>query len=314
MAVLQLTIVVLAFGIGYLINQGGTCAVAASREVVAGRPPSLFLGFALAAGTAGLVTLPLAQWLGPAGHLAGGGAFGWPLLLGACLVAIGAVLNDACLLGSLWRLGNGEIRLLLLPVGLAIGFYAVQATHFGAIAAAQPRMPSLAIVVSAFALLALLAAAVLILVDRNRMAGQIPLVISMALLGIAGSVLFVVRPGWTYADVVRLAVAPPMKMISRGIGIVLPASMTIIGALVAAIQARTFRLTRLNIAAVVRTLFGGAIMAFGAALIPGGNDSLLLGAIPSGSQTALAAYLLMNLMIFVLIALIGKRTALARQH
>ncbi len=43
------------------------------------------------------------------------------LLLGAVVFGCGALLNDACLLGSLSRLGDGELRLLLLPAGLTSG-------------------------------------------------------------------------------------------------------------------------------------------------------------------------------------------------
>lgn len=303
----------IAFLIGYLINQGGTCAVAASRDVVAGRPPSLFLGFGLAAGLAGLITLPLVSWLGPLGHLGAFGVIGVPLFIGAGLVAIGAVLNDACLLGSLWRLGNGEVRLLLLPVGLGIGFYAAGYLHLQHAAAVPQHTAPPAMLIALFGLLAVGFAVALIRAERSRMAGRLPLVWSMALLGLAGGVMFVVRPGWTYADLVKLAVAPSMPALVLGLGVAIPALMTIVGALLAALRAKTFALALPTWSTALRTVAGGAAMGLGASLIPGGNDALLLGAIPSGSASGTVAYLTMNALILIAIFVIGDRSAIGHE-
>lgn len=303
---------IVAFLIGYLINQGGTCAVAASREVVSGRPPSLFLGFILAAGAAGLLTLPLAGALGPIGHVGAYGVVAAPLFIGACLVAIGAVLNDACLLGSLWRLGNGELRLLFLPLGLALGFYMAHIFAFEQhpLSVAPVTKP----VVLILTFLAVLIASTFALrkTDKHRMAGRMPLALSMALLGFAGSFMFVVRPGWTYADLVKLAVAPSKGVLALGFGVALPALMTIGGALTAALRAKTFALSLPAPMQLARTITGGIFMASGASMIPGGNDSLLLGAIPSGSLSGTIAYLTMNALILAMIAFLGQSSAMGR--
>ena len=42
--------------------------------------------------------------------------------MGAVALGIGALMNDGCPLGSLSRLGDGEIRLIAVPFGLAAGF------------------------------------------------------------------------------------------------------------------------------------------------------------------------------------------------
>ena len=53
-------------------------------------------------------------------------------------------------------------------------------------------------------------------------------------------------------------------------------------------------------------------MALGASLIPGGNDTLLLAAIPSGTLSGLVAYLVMSLT--VLVALQSAAWLGARAH
>jgi uncharacterized protein len=107
-----------AFLMGYSVNQASTCAVNAAKELVDHRHGTMLTGFAVAVGTAGLICLPLSWLLGGTGHLAMGGAIGWPLVIGAVMLGLGAVINDACLLGTLSRIGHGEVRFLALPIGL----------------------------------------------------------------------------------------------------------------------------------------------------------------------------------------------------
>lgn len=53
-------------------------------------------------------------------------------------------------------------------------------------------------------------------------------------------------------------------------------------------------------------------MALGASLIPGGNDTLLLAAIPSGTLSGLVAYLVMS--VTVLLTLQSAAWLGARAH
>ncbi len=297
-----------AFAIGFLINRGGTCAVAASRDLLSGREIDLFVGFLMAAASAGMVTLPLRDWLAVA-EGSGVMPFGVTVLAGASLVAIGAVLNDACLLGSLWRLGNGETRLLLLPIGLAVGFWLAQQLGIQAHVSAKQVMhlPTIWVVLGFACLLAMS----LFTMHRwgcGRMAGSISLSASMILLGLFGSILFILHPGWTYADMVYYLVEPTMERLPFTLPLVIPALMTILGAGIAAQLSGQFALKRPTLVSVARTLGGGFFMATGATMIPGGNDSLLLGAVPTGSSAAILAYLIVSALVLVaLLALRGLR-------
>jgi uncharacterized protein len=300
--ILTLFSVVAAFLIGFLISRGGTCAVAAARDTLEGRGAGLFVGFAVASASAGLIAFPLRFSLG-LGTDVTSTAIGVHLMLGTTLVAAGAILNDACLLGSLWRLGNGEVRLLLLPFGLAAGFWL--ARHFGLEAHVQSAPGNLRAQMSLVAFFGVILALALWIMRRRygaRMAGQLSLGGSMALLGMLGGVLFVLHPGWTYADVVHIVVEPTMDRLPLTITFALPAIMTILGAGVAARLAAQFRLVRVTGLTGLRTVIGGALMAFGAAMIPGGNDSLLLGSIPAGSGSAVLAYLMISLFVYLMLS------------
>jgi hypothetical protein len=68
---------------------------------------------------------------------------------------------------------------------------------------------------------------------------------------------------------------------------------TVAGSIAAALSERRFRAHRPGWMPLTRSLPGGRIMAIGATMAPGGTDSLLLAAVPAGSVSGIAAYLIM---------------------
>ncbi len=73
------------------------------------------------------------------------------------------------------------------------------------------------------------------------------------------------------------------------------------GAVLAGIQRQAFRYRRASLIAVSRSVAGGAVMAFGAALVPGGNDTLLLASLPAATLGGLVAYGVMSAVVFSLL-------------
>ena len=160
---LELLLCVLAFGFGYAVNQGGACLVVAAHELHKRQPPRMFVGFLAASAAAGLVAVPIV-WTGILDAiLVPSTSINFLLLIGAITFGFGALINGTCLLGSLARLGNGEIRLLALPLGLAIGILAADHGRFG-YDATWPSLISRPSVTGLVTLLALLAVLVLALV------------------------------------------------------------------------------------------------------------------------------------------------------
>ena len=114
--------VILAFWLGYSTNRSGTCVVAAAHEIVHRRRARRVIGLTVASLAAGLVAVPLA-WSPVGSVLEGSTDLSITLVIGGVAFGLGALINDACLLGSLGRLGNGESRLLALPLGLTCLLY-----------------------------------------------------------------------------------------------------------------------------------------------------------------------------------------------
>lgn len=149
---LLILVLICAFLVGMAIGGSSTCAVTASREILLHRRGTMLLGFVIAMGIAGAITLPLHWLLGSAAHLAS------EVPISGALVS-GAVINDACLLGTLARIGQGEVRFLALPFGLALGFALADRQPLLAAGPAlgnvhaTPMWPGIALVIG-FALLA----------------------------------------------------------------------------------------------------------------------------------------------------------------
>ena len=62
------------------------------------------------------------------------------------------------------------------------------------------------------------------------------------------------------------------------------------GSITTGVARGRFRLARPKLGAVLDRFMGGMLMGAGSALVPGGNDSLILQGIPSGSPLAFLAY------------------------
>jgi uncharacterized protein len=153
-------ICILAFWFGYSANRGGTCLVVAAHELQQRRRPRMFVGFVAASAAAGLVAIPLA-WSGTLNAtLPLSTSVNGLIIIGAIAFGLGALINDTCLLGSLARLGDGEMRLLALPAGLAVGILAADFGRFGPVATwpsviARPSAPGAATLLALSAVLAL---------------------------------------------------------------------------------------------------------------------------------------------------------------
>lgn len=314
-----------AFGMGYALNQGSTCAVTAARQVIDERQARMLTGFGLAVAAAGLVWLPLAWFGGGLVHLAPERPIGWGLILGAGLLGAGAVLNRACLLGSISRIGDGKVRFLGLPVGLAVGFaIADRLLPAPTRTVPNPLAHPTGVGVAVLVMFALLLVAGWIWMKRSGDGGdrvRWPWRVSMVMLGVTGAILFAIAPGWTVADAVRRGVAPlhpdglmaaaadagPMMQGALGLSMF---GLLCVGAITAGIRRRTFAFKRPGAIAVSRSIGGGTVMALGASLVPGGNDTLLLADLPAGTLSGLVAWLAMSAVVFALLLLRKTMTGL----
>ena len=105
---------------GFAIQRGGTCLVAAMDEVVSKRRGHrlMALGEASLLVAAGMV---VAQLLGVLPMMPRAFApTGWTLA-GGMIMGLGAWMAGACVFGAIARIGNGEPAFLLVPAGFFLG-------------------------------------------------------------------------------------------------------------------------------------------------------------------------------------------------
>jgi len=267
---------------GYAIQRGATCTVAAMDEVVAGRGCRRLLSLLEAAVwvAGGLLVAQALRMLPtmPAGY---------PLnrwtVFGGALLGLGAYVNRACVFGAIARFGSGEWSYLATPLGFYIGCV----TAAPLFALPQPAtLPDRSPVLQAPAWVALLfvAFAVWRLARLPWRRGRAALVAHLwsphtatTVIGISFLFMLLLVGAWAYTDVLaELARGMAASLAARGALLV----ALLLGAALGGWTAGRFRSTRLTAIQMLQCLAGGVLMGWGSLLIPGGNDGLILVGMP----------------------------------
>ncbi len=264
---------------GYAIQRGATCMVAAVDEVLTKRSGYRLLGLAEAAiWVAGGVLL----WRALGGHetLPIGYPATLPTIAGGMLLGFGAFVTRACVFGAIARFGSGEWAYALTP----FGFFAGCATLWPFIG----RFPQMHIASPLFDATWLLAPFALFVTwriiealraSRARMLAAHVWTPHRAtvVIGIVFAISLIAIGPWAYTYAL-LALAQGK---TDGVFIkVLLLFMLFAGALFGGWTAGRLKLTAPTLEAALRCFGGGVLMGWGSLLIPGGNDELLLVGIP----------------------------------
>ena len=112
--------VALAATMGYAIQRGATCTVAAVDELVSQRSGKRLKGM-LEASLWVLGCLLLAQATGLLLRMPPGFGLTTSAVFGGLLLGLGAYINRACVFGAVARLGSGRWAYLLTPLGYFVG-------------------------------------------------------------------------------------------------------------------------------------------------------------------------------------------------
>jgi hypothetical protein len=297
-------VLLLAPLLGFTAHAAGLCAVKAVSEVLTTRRAYMLASFAKAVLWI-MAAMALFLWLMP-GHpvsaifaptlasIAGGFAFG-----------VGAALNGGCAVSTVTRLGSGEMRMLLTVAGIIAAIAIIDVGWATVPLPSMPPLRPLAIGSRGFglavALLSIWAAweALSLWRKRDRACGFVEgllhhrwrLSLAAAVIGLANVAIALVAGHWAYTGTLRETVG------ARIAGHMGPSWLQI--ALFAALMAGVITSALLRKSCVwrcrpkpawLRNFAGGALMGFGIVMVPGGNDGLLLDAIPSLSPHAIPAF------------------------
>jgi toxin CptA len=283
MLLAALAIAVVCAGLmGFAIQRGGTCLVAAVDQVVSKRRANRLVALAEASllVAAGMVIAQLFGVLPMAPR-----AFaltGWTVL-GGMIMGVGAYVAGSCVFGAIARIGNGELTYLLVPLGFFMG--CVAALELGmtrlphAVAAHSPVLSQAALFVVPLLLLAAWRLTRVIgAARRGQFAEHVwsPHV-ATGVIGVTFVILLLLVGAWNYTDYLA---ETAHHMATRGAdrGLLLLALFG--GAVVGGWTAGKIKAVQPSLRVVARCLAGGIMLGFGGSLVPGANDGLILLGLP----------------------------------
>ena len=290
---------------GFAIQRGATCTVAAIDEVVGMRGVNrLAAMFAASLWVAG--GLLVAHAFGVLGKMPAGYPVTLATIAGGVLLGLGAYVNRACVFGAIARFGSGEWAYAVTPLGfyagcVAFGWIAAYAPH-EALPQGSPLFaasPWLALLFVAFAAWRI---ARLFRLDpevAQGFAARLRSAASMRLwtphaattvIGVTFVVMLLVVGAWAYTDALAdLARNMTMNALARSLLLI----ALLGGATLGGWTAGRFRATSISVPQVARCFGGGALMGLGTLLIPGSNDGLILIGLPLLWPYAWVAFLTM---------------------
>ncbi|SEH63658.1 hypothetical protein SAMN05216228_10057 [Rhizobium tibeticum] len=284
----------LGFVLGFAMNHGSICTFIATTELISQRRPARFLALAECAVWAAIAYIILDTL--PTMH--GGWSPLVHMVAAAILFGVGVYVNGACIFGSVGHFGNGELDFAFTFLGIFMilsldTVFSLRGEPMPISGSPPLALEALLVVLSAFLLLRL---GLSIKGETNFRR----LTVAMSAIGITSAVLS--------AFATRFSITT-----SVGSMLSIPVTSSLIfvcmfsGSLISArIRRHRFSLSWPTWKSLSRRTIGGLLMGFGALLIPGGNDTLLLVGLPMGAWQAFVAYFLMVAALAVLIARFGS--------
>jgi toxin CptA len=301
---------------GYAIQRGATCTVAAMDEVVRKRGFNR-LASMLEASLWVVGGLLIAQTLNVLPKMPAGYALTYATVLGGALLGFGAYVNKACVFGAIARLGSGEWAYIVTPIGFYVGcvtfapvfpFPAQQKLAYG-----SPVLQAAPWVAILFAVLMIVRLGWgLSTLPTGGEPGSWPQRLARALttrvwsphaatsvIGITFFVMLLAVGAWAYTDVLaELARGMAGNLVAR----TLLLAALFAGAMFGGYTAGRLRSTPISGAQLAKCFAGGVLIAWGSLLIPGGNDGLILVGIPLLWPYAWLAFFTMCVVIGIALA------------
>jgi toxin CptA len=305
---------------GFAIQRGATCTVAAVAELVANRRANRLVSLIEAAiwVAGGLVVLQALHGLSmmPVGYE----LTGWTVL-GAAMLGLGAFVNRACVFGAIARFGSGQWTQALMPVGFfaaCISFKPVFALPMQmAVASVSPVLQMPQWLAALFLLFAAWRIAQPLFAPGQRAPGHGPVMhvrhllqsriwtphAATTVIAITFLLTLVLAGSWAYTDLLAdIARGRMARLAVRGLLVL----ALLAGAVWGGWTAGRFKSAPLAPVDALRSFAGGVLMGWGSLMIPGGNDSLILVGMPLLWSYAWAAFLTMALSIALAIMLTDR--------
>lgn len=286
----KIVILGLVFAAGYASQRGRACAVSAAFEIAKRGRARRFAGYLFAAACSLVVLSIIAQFdSGVFAGFAAQGLSGWTVV-GGIVFAIGAWINGRCSLGTIARLGSGD----LVRVGTLAGIFC--GTFLGVFASPHSLTTGHPVYFSGLAPMVQLGGAIVAMtmlgmlvhrvVPRDFNPSQWPIFNAMLTIGLVNGLLVWLARDWSYTSLFRHIARGES---GYGFGL-LCFAILVAGAVTAGIVSRQL-VWRIGLPREwLLALAGGLLMGVGVVLVPGGNDTMLLVGLPLLLPQLIAGY------------------------
>ena len=294
-------IIPLAFILGFALGRVTTCTVAATDRWVSEGKADWMCGLVVVLSWSGVVLFLLLIYTGQV-HIPVDIELRASLFIGAILLGLGALINRGCFVGTVAYIGTGHFVYLFSFVGLGLGMWLAGDNMLDLFGPNTPTERTLAtnsqikqVVVFGFSCITLLS--LWLLVFRRDMT-----MLYLLTIGICAALIYGTTPEWSYAAVINSFING--QGLSVGSKIEFAVAALFAGAIFSNWLKNRFHPKLGNWKEVIGNLSGGFLMGIGAAVVPGGNDVLLMWTIPGLTLYGTVAYLVMIVTIAVAIKLI----------
>jgi toxin CptA len=280
--------------LGFAIQRGGTCTVAAIDEIVIHRRGSRFFALLEAAvWVAGglfifwslkLDQQPIISW-----------DITWLTVLGAALLGLGAVINGACIVGTISRIGNLEWMFSFTLLGFLAGSMAFYGLHLDVyLPSSQTREAFRLIPPWLIGLIAAGMLARLFYLRKHLWHFRMATIV----IAIAQLLLRLVYGPWAFSDFL-IDLAKTNEVINFVPRLLL--FMALLGGAIWGGFTKTSSrpMGGMHLQGMIQRLMGGALMGAGSLMVPGSHDSLVLFYLPLLLPFAFVTYTVMILTIAI---------------
>ena len=283
--------------LGFSAHRAGLCTVKAAAEILTSRRGYFLWSFMKSA--AWVVTLTAV--VGALGHATN--FTHWPLtslsVLGGILFGVGAGLNGGCTFSTLSRAVDGNIGLWITVAAWPIGIWiaaTLPLSHPKPLVVPQPNYPFWVLLLFCIALLGegfLIARRFWHKHSLQRVLGASVYTLSAgaALVGLSNAVIVEATGPWSFSSTILCSIGSrsgtncAQSLLAWSI-----VGAALLGMGFSSLQRGSFKLRLPGVASALRHGASGLLMGVGTVLVPGGNDGLILFAIPSLSPHAIPAY------------------------
>ena len=326
-AMTLLLVLLLAAVLGFTAHSAGICAVKAVKEIVTTRRGHMLASFAKTVLWI-MTAMMWLLWLAPSHSMPIFLAPSLASISGAFLFGIGAALNGGCAISTVTRLGNGELRMLLTIAGIVLTITVIDAGFLTLpmMTSSQALRP---LVISGWGLgvaIGVLSGwavweAIGLWRKRDPACGVVEgllhhrwrLSLAAAVIGLANVAIALVAGHWAYTNTLRDLIGWRIdgrmgpSQLQMALFIALMA-----GVVCSSLLRRSCILRFKPKPDWLRNFAGGMLMGAGIVTVPGGNDGLLLDAIPSLSPHSIPAFTALLVGVAAVLLVVPRFSDVAR--